>query len=139
MKKILMAHDGSRESKKALRAALEIAVKFNSTLYVLSVVPELYLTELSDMERQRIKDLLTEETNRTLARVSRSLASHPIEHRTLVSQGVPADEILDTARRLRVNLVVVGSHGRHGARRFLLGSVSSKVVEHSHCPVLVVK
>ncbi|HDH02319.1 MAG TPA: universal stress protein, partial [Nitrospirae bacterium] len=63
MKKILIAHDGSKNSNKALKIAVEIAVKFDSILYVLSVVPELHLTELTDFDRQRIMEALTEETN----------------------------------------------------------------------------
>ncbi len=139
LRKILMAHDGSKTSNKALRLATEIAVSFGSTLYVLSVVPELYLTELTDFDRERITEALTEETHKTMEKVRTSLASHSIEHKTLVRQGDPAEVILDTARKMKVNLVVTGSHGRHGASKFLLGSVSSKVLDHAHCPVLVVK
>jgi len=139
MKKILIAHDGSKNSNKALKIAVEIAVKFDSILYVLSVVPELYLTELTDFDRQRIMEALTEETNKTMEKVRSTLASHPIEHKTLVRQGDPAEIILDSAKKMKVNLIVTGSHGRHGASKFLLGSVSSKVLDHAHCPVLVVK
>ncbi|NOZ26160.1 MAG: universal stress protein [Nitrospirae bacterium] len=139
IKKILMAHDGSKDSNKALKIAVEIALRFDSALYVLSVVPELYLTELTDFDRQRITEALTEETNKTMEKVRTSLASHPIEHKTLVRQGDPAETILDTARKMKVSLIVTGSHGRHGATKFLLGSVSSKVLDHAHCPVLVVK
>ncbi len=52
---------------------------------------------------------------------------------------MPAEKILETAQKMKVDLLVVGSHGRHGAKKFLLGSISSKVVEHANCPVLVVK
>ena len=139
MKKILVAHDGSKISNKALKMAVEIALRFEAELYVLSVVPELYLTELTDFDRQRIVKALTEETHKTMDKVGRSLASHSVEHKTLVRQGDPAEVILDTAKKMKINLIVTGSHGRHGATKFFLGSVSSKVLEHSHCPVLVVK
>ena len=139
MKKILVAHDGSKISNKALKMAVEIALRFEAELYVLSVVPELYLTELTDFDRQRIVKALTEETHKTMDKVRRSLASHSVEHKTLVRQGDPAEVILDTAKKMKINLIVTGSHGRHGATKFFLGSVSSKVLEHSHCPVLVVK
>ncbi|HEB76668.1 MAG TPA: universal stress protein [Nitrospirae bacterium] len=139
MRKILLAHDGSRDSNRALKMAVEIALRFDAALYVLSVVPELYLTELTDFDRQRITEALTEETNKAMEKVRKSLASHPIEHKTLVRQGDPAETILDTAKKMKVGLIVTGSHGRHGATKFLLGSVSSKVLDHAHCPVLVVK
>lgn len=139
MKKILVAHDGSKTSDKALKKAVEVAVGLNSALTVLSVIPELYLTELSDMDRQRITAALTEETKQAMEKIRVSLSAKPIETKTIMRQGLPAEKILETAQKMKVDLLVVGSHGRHGARKFLLGSVSSKVVDYATCPVLVVK
>lgn len=139
MKKILVAHDGSKLSDKALKKAVEIACGFNSSLTVLSVIPELYLTELSDMDRQRIMTALTDETHSAMEKVRVSLAGKPIEAKTIIRQGPAAEKILETAQKMKVDLLVVGSHGRHGAKKFLLGSVSTKVVDNSRCPVLVVK
>lgn len=139
MKKILVAHDGSKTSDKALKKAVELAVGLDSSLTVLSVIPELYLTELSDMDRQRITAALTEEAKQAMEKIRVSLAAKPIETKTIMRQGLPAEKILETAQKMKVDLLVVGSHGRHGARKFLLGSVSSKVVDYSTCPVLVVK
>jgi nucleotide-binding universal stress UspA family protein len=139
MKKILIAHDGSKTSKKALKMAVELAVKFDAVLYVLSVIPELYLTELAEMDRERIIDALTTETHKNMERVKTSLRSKSVDSRTLIRQGDPSETIMEAARKMRVNIIITGSHGRHGTSKFLLGSVSSKVVEHAHCPVLVVK
>jgi nucleotide-binding universal stress UspA family protein len=139
MKKILIAHDGSKASNKALRLATEMAVRFGSELYVLSVVPELYLTEISDIDKKAIEDALSTETNKLLQKVEKKLSAKNIPYRCIINQGEPAEEILNTAKSLRVNLIVTGSHGRRGPSRFLLGSVSSRIVEHAHCPVLVVK
>jgi nucleotide-binding universal stress UspA family protein len=139
MKKILVAHDGSKISDKALKRAVEIAVGTEASLTVLSVVPELYLTELSDLDRQRIMEALTDETKITMEKVRVSLSGKAIETKTIVRQGHAAEKILETAQKMKIDLLVVGSHGRHGARKFLLGSISSKVVDHSTCPVLVVK
>jgi nucleotide-binding universal stress UspA family protein len=139
VKKILVAHDGSKLSDKALKKAVEIALRFGSNLTVLTVIPELYLTELSDMDRQRIMEALTEETKVAMEKIRSSLAGKSVESKTITRQGLPAEKILETAKKMKVDLVVVGSHGRHGAKKFLLGSVSSKVVEYTTCPVLVVK
>jgi nucleotide-binding universal stress UspA family protein len=139
MKKILVAHDGSKISDKALKKAVEIAVGLGSSVTVLTVIPELYLTELSDIDRQRITSALTEEARLSMEKVRVSLAAKPVETKTIIRQGPPAEKILETAQKMKVDLLVVGSHGRHGARKFLLGSVSAKVVDHSNCPVLVVK
>lgn len=139
MKKILVAHDGSKLSDKALRKAVELAVNYNASLTVLSVIPELYLTELSDMDRQRIMTAMTDEAKTAMEKIRTSLTGKSIEVKTIVRQGPPAEKILETANKMKVDLLVVGSHGRHGARKFLLGSVSSKAVDYSTCPVLVVK
>ena len=139
MERILVAHDGSKISDKALKKAVELTVSFNSSLTVLSVIPELYLTELSDADRQRIINALTEETKIALEKIRVSLAGKSIEAKTILRQGDPAEKILETAKKMKVDLIVTGSHGRHGAKKFLMGSVSSRVVDYSACPVLIVK
>jgi len=138
MKKILVAHDGSKLSETALKQAFEIADKFGSSVTVISVVPELYLTELMEMDRLRILETLTEEAQKILDKIkTKTAGSRPVK--TIVAQGNPAEEILETAKKLKADLIVTGSHGRHGAQKFLLGSVSSKIVDHAPCTVLVVK
>lgn len=139
MKKILVAHDGSKLSDKALKRGVELAGLYNAQLTVLSVIPELYLTELSDIDRRKIVEALTEETQAAMEKVRKSLAKKSVQAKTITRQGLPADSILDTAQKMKADVIVVGSHGRHGAKKFLLGSVSSKVVDYSKCPVLVVK
>ncbi|MCL0042256.1 universal stress protein [Thermodesulfovibrionales bacterium] len=139
MQKILVAHDGSKSSEKALKKALELAINFNASLSVLSVIPELYLTELPDMDRERIFESLSTETTNTMEKIRKSLSGKSIEVKTLIRQGDPAEKILETANKMKVDLVVTGSHGKHGTKKFLLGSVSAKIVDYSKYPVLVVK
>jgi nucleotide-binding universal stress UspA family protein len=138
MKKILIAHDGSKPSEAALKKGLEIAEKFGSSVTVMSVVPELYLTELMEMDRLKILDTLTEEAKKAMKQIKKkTVASKPVK--TIISQGSPAEEIIEKAKKMRADLIVTGSHGRHGAQKFLLGSVSSKIVDYAPCAVLVVK
>lgn len=139
MQKILVAHDGSKSSDKALKKAVEIAVNFHASLTVLAVVPELYLTELGEADRNLIFQSLSEETRQAMEKIRKSLTGKSIEVKTLIRQGDPAEKILETAQKMKVDLIVTGSHGRHGAKKFLLGSVSAKVVDYSKSPVLVVK
>lgn len=139
MQKILVAHDGSKSSDKALKKAVELAINSNASLTVISVVPELYLTEFSEEDRNRITKTLEEETRQTMEKIRKSLAGKSIEVKTIIRQGDPAEKILETAQKMKVDLIVTGSHGRHGAKKFLLGSVSSKVIDYSKCPVMVVK
>jgi nucleotide-binding universal stress UspA family protein len=139
MQKILVAHDGSKSSDKALKKAVEMAVNFSGSLTVLSVIPELYLTELSSLDRNRIFEALSRETTEAMEKIRKSLSGKSIDVKTLIRQGDPAEKILETAQKMKADLIVTGSHGRHGTKKFLLGSVSSKVVDYSKCPVLVVK
>jgi nucleotide-binding universal stress UspA family protein len=121
-----------------LKRGLEIAEKFGSTVTVITVIPSLYLTELMEVDRERILQALSEDAQEMMARVKagpkniRSL-------KTVIRQGSPADEILKAAQKMKADLIVTGSHGRHGAQKFLLGSVSSKVIDHAACSVLVIK
>lgn len=139
MKKILIAHDGSKSSDKALKKAVELAINLNGSLTVLSVIPELYLTELSSEDRNRIFEVLSRETTEAMEKIRKSLAGKSMDVKTLIRQGEPAEKILETAQKMKADLIITGSHGRHGTKKFLLGSVSSKVVDHSKCPVMVVK
>jgi nucleotide-binding universal stress UspA family protein len=138
MKKILVAHDGSKSSEAAMKKAFEIAEKFGSSVTVISVVPELYLTELMEVDRLRILETLTEEAKKTLKKIkAKTIASKPV--RTIIAQGNPSEEILDKAKKIKADLIVTGSHGRHGAQKFLLGSISSKIADYAECSVLIVK
>ncbi|MDA8168439.1 MAG: universal stress protein [Nitrospiraceae bacterium] len=139
MNRILVTHDGSKASDKALKKAVEIGLKFGASITVLSVIPELYLTELSDVDRERIVQVMTEETQNAMEKIRSSLSGKSIDAKIILRQGDPAEKILETAKKMKVDLIVTGSHGRHGAKKFLLGSVSSRIVDYSTCPVLVVK
>lgn len=137
--KILVAHDGSEQADLALKKAADLASKTNASIVVLSVVPDLCMTELSDDECRSLYNAMTEEAKRHMARVKEDLTKSGLEVMTEVKFGSPAETIIDVAQNEKVDMIVVGSHGRHGAKKFLLGSVSSKVVDHAPCEVLIVK
>lgn len=139
MKKILVAHDGSKYSQKALKKAVELATRLGSTIIVLSVIPELHLTELSPLDQVRLAEALETETKKILGRTKALVQKSEIPVKTVIRQGHAAEVIIETAKKMRVGMIVIGSHGRHGVERFLLGSVSTNVVEHADRPVLVVK
>lgn len=138
MKRILVAHDGSKFSDKALKKAIDIASKFDSTVTVITVAPELYLTDLLEVDRKRIHETLIREAETVMRNVKkRAKGAKPVK--TVIKRGNPAEEIIDTAKKMKADLIITGSYGRHGAQKFLLGSVSSKIVDHAECSVLVVK
>ena len=138
IRRILATHDGSKASDKAVQTAIALAQQFRASLTVISVIPELYLTELVEMDRVRILDTLTADAKKTLERMKTKAAGVP-SLKTVIKYGRPAEEILAAAAKIKADLIVTGSHGRHGAEKFFLGSVSSKVVDHAACSVFVVK
>jgi nucleotide-binding universal stress UspA family protein len=138
MKKILVAHDGSKPSEKAMRRAFEIEGKFGSSVTIVSVIPDFYLADIMETDRARIVRTLTDDAKKMLERIkSRHQGAHPLK--TVLKKGNPAEVVIEEARKMKASLIITGSHGRHGAQKFLLGSVSSKIVDHADCSVLVVK
>jgi len=122
-----------------LRKGMEIASQFDASLTVLAVVPELHITELTPLDQSRLKEALEQQARKNLKKAEVQMKKHSVSARTLVRQGNAAEVIIETARKVRAGLIVIGSHGRQGVEKFLLGSVSAKVVAHADRPVLVVK
>jgi nucleotide-binding universal stress UspA family protein len=139
--KILLATDGSREAKLAATTAADLAKSTGSELHVLYVGEALNpyaeevglagAAEAGDFERQA-RDLLDAEAERVRAAGAALAQAH-------LSRGKVDHEVVSLAEEIGAGLVVLGSRGRGGIRRALMGSVSDSVVRHSHCPVLVVR
>lgn len=137
--KILVAHDGSAHAGKALQEASNIALLMAAEITILNVAPNLCLSEVSDSECSLISNSLHSEAEGAMKKVADELATKGIKAEIVIKIGHPVEMIVDTAKEIGADLIVIGSHGRHGAKRFLLGGVSAKVVEHAPCHVLVIK
>ncbi len=139
--KILLPTDGSKHANKAAEHAIWIARKSGAEIIALTVMETSSLVGLqADDLIVRLKEMLEEEASRSLEAVKKlveeSGAGVKITLRT--DEGSPADAILRTIEKEGVDLVVMGTSGKHGLDRFLLGSVAEKVVRSAGCPVLVV-
>ena len=151
--KILLATDGSQEAELAGRTAAAVAEKTGSELHVVHVFgiapwypvyPEATNFEGAEpgapvleedpqpISEQRARELLDAEVEKVRS------AGGDVAQAHLRGGGAP-QEIVALAEEIGVGLIVVGSRGRGGIRRALLGSVSDSVVRHAHCPVLVVR
>lgn len=137
--KVLVAHDGSEQADKALQEGVGIAKKTGASVAVVSVVPDLCLVDVSSDECKVITDTLHSVSDSAMRKVKDTLAAQGVEAEIIIKSGNPAEKILEAADEVGADMIVIGSYGRHGAKRFLLGSVSSKVVEHSKSNVLVIK
>jgi nucleotide-binding universal stress UspA family protein len=126
--RILLPVDGSEHS---LEAARKLGQLLNVQAAQLSL---LYVAEGSEKAARKIEaQQIFSATNAALA--GQGLTSH----HQLVVEGDPADEILRIADEMGANLIAMGSHGRTGVLRLLMGSVSRKVLDQARCPVLVVR
>jgi nucleotide-binding universal stress UspA family protein len=144
--KILLPTDGSKFAENAAKHAIWIASKSGAEIIVLNVIETSSLVGLPAEDLiVRIKEMLKEEGRRSLERISEMVTESEEESKiqdikvTLkTEEGSPADSILKTIDNENVDLVVMGTSGKHGLDRFLLGSVTEKVVRSSECPVLAV-
>ena len=140
MEKILVAHDGSKAADRALKFAVDLSIQHNGELSVVSVVPNLYLTRIAEKEQTLIMKSITDETTLKLEKLRQLLSSQKTKAcKTLIRQGDPAEKILETALKMKADLIVLGSHGRQKKGEFVMGSVARKVVDYSKCSVLIVR
>ena len=139
--KILLPTDGSKHAEKAAEHAIWIASQSGAEIIVLDVIETSSLVGLPAEDLiVRIKEMLKEEAKRSLERISEMIKEDEPEIKiTLTSkEGSPADVVLKTIEEKDIDLVVMGTSGKHGLDRFLLGSVTEKVVRSAKCPVLTV-
>ena len=143
IKNVLVATDFSEPSAKALNYARAMARSFGARLHVLHVFEPLWITSadvvgggvalasmiqgLEDTARKQLDDAVTEEDRRELHADA-----------TLITSESPAREIAHYASEHQIDLIVIGTHGRSGLSRMLIGSVAEKVVRMAPCPVLTV-
>ena len=152
--KILVAIDGSEHSMKAVDLALEMAKKESSSpqkigseltaLTVLDVSrPRRFLSSFIAAPTYGLREL-EEERNAAkhwMDAVRKKAEEKKIPFRSEIIEGLVSAEatIVDYAESHQIDLIVVGTRGRTGFSKVLLGSVASRVVEYAHCSVIVVK
>lgn len=142
-RRILVAVDGSAASARGLREALRLARGEDAELCILHVVNEAVpYTPLAGAPPINLIPLLVE-SGRTLLEKARAQAhKQGVEAKTVLvesSQRDAAGSIVAQARKQRADLIVLGTHGRRGLRRIVLGSDAEQVVRTASVPVLLVR
>lgn len=131
--KLLVPVDGSCASINAVKKAIEIAKKHDFSIKLLAVVDSGHLTVDESYEEKRKESL-----RNLLDSIVERLEFSGIATEKEVLVGEPALEILDTAQKERMDLIVIGNRGFSKIKRFFLGSVAQRVIAEAPCPVLVI-
>jgi len=140
-KNILVPYDFTNFGDKAFEKAMEIAKKFDSKLTLLTVIGS--DIDTSGMDWVRAQEVYDEEENKTKAKLSKIKDSNKYDHVDvsvkIIHNPSVVDGILAFAENNDIDLIVMGSHGRSGFKKLVLGSVASGVVTKARCPVLIIK
>jgi nucleotide-binding universal stress UspA family protein len=137
---ILVAIDGSDASQRALIRAVEEAKVWNARLHVIYVVETGLFSSLpADNTVEIMYRVLETEGNTVLEKAKKVAAEKGVTPITHMKQGHAGSEVITLADKEKVDLVMVGSHGKSQADRLLIGSVSTYVVTHSKVTTMVVR
>lgn len=140
-RKILIATDGSKASEKAANFGIEIAKLSGAKIYAVYVIDITYYDSMlmdetwKKEEYERFKKI----GHIATSFVEETAKSAGMEAESILLKGNSVEKIVDFAEKQEVDMIVVGSLGKSGIERFVLGSVSGKVVRHAKVPVLVVR
>ncbi|MDY6765242.1 MAG: universal stress protein [Halobacteria archaeon] len=137
---ILIPTDGSEGTHKAVEHAIDIAQRYDAALHVLYVVnTSAYSTLPADTNWQSVIEALEKEGKRAVKEIEEKVEDSGLKVHRSIQQGVPHKTILEYAEENDIDMIVMGTHGKTGIDRLLLGSVTEKVVRSSEIPVLTVR
>lgn len=140
LKRILVPIDFSDCAKKALRYAIPLAKEHGAAITLLHVVPPDYAVgAYGGIDYVSLQTDVGIARERELAALAIDEVHGGISTDTVVRSGPPAIEIIDAAKALSADIIVISTHGRTGLKHMLLGSVTEHVVCRAPCPVLVVR
>jgi nucleotide-binding universal stress UspA family protein len=142
MKPVLLATDGSPTAESATATAIELAQLLDTELVIVTAwdVPYTGVMFGSPVPPTgEIAKLTEEEARKVNAEASARAEEAGVETRSVVLRGFPIEEICIAAEKFEPRFLVIGSHGWGPIKRAIFGSVSSGVLHHATCPVLVVR
>lgn len=142
-KHLLVPVDGSSTSRQSIEKAIAIAEAFKSAVTVIYVIDPYAFTGVgTDFSYGQAEYLssATAEANEAIEAAKQAFQVHGISADASIVEGHAIYRgILETAKSVNADLLVMGSHGRRGLEKLMLGSVTSQVLSHAHLPVLVVR
>ena len=146
-KKILLPTDGSENAKRAAEHALKMGSRSGAEILVLNVVETPRFRGIRSVDKTELRKELEHEGQNAFDEYSGMLAEivdggkcqKDVKLDLMFEEGSPADKILKTIGEKNIDLVVMGTSGKHGINRFLLGSVAENTMRSAPCPVLVIR
>ncbi len=137
---ILIATDGSEQNKKAVSYGIELARLSEAKVYVAYVVDTAAFASIPmDAGWEMMYEILEKEGKDVASTVEALVMEAGLEVESMVLEGHPSHEIIEFAENNDIDLIVMGTLGKSGLDRFLLGSVADKVTRNSKVPVLVIR
>lgn len=137
---IVIATDGSENSQRAISYGIEIAKLSGATVHALYVLDTSSFSSIPmDAGWEAMYEILKTEGGKAVSEVKERGEASGIEVREVLLEGHPSSEIIEFAENNNADLIVMGTLGKTGLDRFLMGSVAEKVVRGSKVPVLVVR
>jgi nucleotide-binding universal stress UspA family protein len=142
-KRILVAVDGSQTSRGAFKAALHLAGSFGATLrayYVVENTPMYF--EAPGYDPSILQKQFVQQGRELTAELTQAMREHNVSGDVTIGEATPADDVpellLKAAADFQADLIVMGTHGRRGMQRLILGSVAERCVRQSTLPVLLI-
>lgn len=136
-KKILVAVDGSAQADKAVREAVKIAKRNETTLFVLNVKDDIQLYGSAYGVPLILENI--EEQSRAIIERAANIIKKQVEFESYRLEGSPKKEIVNFAQEHDIDLIVIGVTGKGAFDRLVVGSTTAYVIDHARCNVLVVK
>jgi nucleotide-binding universal stress UspA family protein len=139
-KKIFIATDGSDQNRRAIEYGIELAKIAGGKIFVGYVVDTAAFASIPmDAGWEMMYELMETEANEAVQKVEVLAKQVGIDVETVLLEGHPSNEIIEFSQKNGIDVIVMGTLGKSGLDRFLLGSVAEKVTRNSTVPVLVVK
>lgn len=139
-KKIVVATDGSEHSARAVTYAIELARMFEAKIFAIYVVDTgAFATIPMDIVWESMYELLKKEGDEVTGQVEDVAKKAGVDIECLTVEGHPAEEIIRFSENVSADLIVMGTLGKTGLDRFLLGSVADKITKASKLPVMIVR
>jgi nucleotide-binding universal stress UspA family protein len=135
--RILVAYDGSAPARSAYAAALDMAAKYASEVYVVAVARPPEFAE--EVETEAALESAREHLAKKFGELEGEAARLGVKPHLSVVTGHPAEQIVRAAEEYDIELIILGHRGHGVFERWLLGSVSRAVIAYAHCAVMVVR